>query len=356
MDEKFNAIYQKVRDIIDQLTNLSAHGNNNEHITPTLDIDGNTIPDLEETCIDIQANIDDLFNQSITYWNESVSDLIRKINEEIKPEGSEEKISDIHDAAFDFNNQYVSPNPNLQGTSYRDARYDEIESVLKNPHNLDYTADKPDPNSGIDDLNRYMTRLIMPQYSRRVEIEDLNRNFWVIGQNLSILNNMVLNERYSPWKSMIQEIVDLWENVYRIWQVILYLAEKIGEIEEQITEMSKQLSKTKVQLSYGWTWSADPITAFGDNTGFNSIGERLLEKIEDYTQEVMEKIGIDTEPTGSISNPYWLKIKEESKESLILYQEDSKYLGLLPLLEKAEIDYEDGTKSHVCYLPYNKNV
>jgi hypothetical protein len=34
--------------------------------------------------------------------------------------------------------------------------------------------------SDADKLKRYLN-LLMPRYSRRVEVEDLDKNFWVIG-------------------------------------------------------------------------------------------------------------------------------------------------------------------------------
>jgi hypothetical protein len=64
---------------------------------------------------------------------------------------------------------YVNPKFNEDNTEYITAREDEIESVLTSSTNLDYT----------NAVNKYL-RLLMPRYKRRVEVEDLNRNFWVI--------------------------------------------------------------------------------------------------------------------------------------------------------------------------------
>ena len=35
--------------------------------------------------------------------------------------------------------------------------------------------------------SNHCIRLLMPQYARRVEVEDLNKNFWVIGQVLDTM-------------------------------------------------------------------------------------------------------------------------------------------------------------------------
>ena len=52
----------------------------------------------------------------------------------------------------------------------------------------------------------------MLKYLRRVEVEDLNRNFWVIGQNLSLLNKLVLDldgPLVRTIKGLISEITGL---------------------------------------------------------------------------------------------------------------------------------------------------
>jgi hypothetical protein len=46
---------------------------------------------------------------------------------------------------------------------------------IEDSSNLTYTRKKEENPD-----NNYGTRLIMPKNVRRVEIEDLNRNFWVI--------------------------------------------------------------------------------------------------------------------------------------------------------------------------------
>ena len=69
---------------------------------------------------------------------------------------------------------YVNPEVNEDNIEYINAREDEIVSVLKSPTNLDYT----------NSVNKYL-RLLMPRYKRRVEVEDLNRNFWVISQAIA---------------------------------------------------------------------------------------------------------------------------------------------------------------------------
>ena len=84
------------------------------------------------------------------------------------------------DAGKSFTSEpYVEPDKNHYGETYEQVRdTDKIETVLKNSSNLQFTE---------KNQNDYL-RLLMPKYSRRVEVEDLDRNFWVIGQTLNYLS------------------------------------------------------------------------------------------------------------------------------------------------------------------------
>jgi len=86
------------------------------------------------------------------------------------------KIGDIlgADAGFTFNSAgpWVKPNMNVDGHSYGKVRgNDKIVRILSNKTKMQFTHKL---------LEKYI-RLLMPEYERTVEVEDLNRNFWVIG-------------------------------------------------------------------------------------------------------------------------------------------------------------------------------
>jgi len=115
------------------------------------------------------------------FWNESVSSLLSYVllnfdnsigDREIV---SNIKVSDIKNAnaGNSFNGEnWVQPWKNIDGNTYSDVRStDKIESVLNNSTDLQFTR-----TAGVDKW----LRLIMPKYTRAVEVEDLNRNFWVI--------------------------------------------------------------------------------------------------------------------------------------------------------------------------------
>ena len=106
-----------------------------------------------------------------------------------------EILSDIlktANAGYNFdNNGEIIPEENWvkpwenQGTpvkNYSQVRGDDkIVSVLNNSSKLQYT-----------NLYDNFIRLLMPKYSRRVEVEDLNRNFWVIAQTLAAVCQYLL--------------------------------------------------------------------------------------------------------------------------------------------------------------------
>lgn len=305
-------------------------------------------PDLEwlDTNYSLKDNIDQNFSLEdaagnvLEYWNESVKKLLEKLKDELdNPWGTGENInknvSKEHDAAFDFNKQYVSPNPNLNSEKYEDNRTDEIISVLQNKKNLDYTIEEIS-----SELKKYVTRLIMPQYQRRVEIEDLNRNFWVIGQNLSLLNKFILDldgPILGAIKDLISEITGLWDNVYRIWQAILHLTEKTDEVNDSINNLASIAAKTRVKLAYG--------QAFGHEAHpFNS--EKNLKRLYKYNE--------DGTPLLTSDN------KLQLTDYIVFEKGDIAYFGLIPAIEKEEIKYIDVDASiktgWLAYLSYNKEI
>lgn len=88
------------------------------------------------------------------------------------------------------------------------------EEFLLHPENLAHKDD-------INPLYRGgFLRLIMPKYLRRVEVEDLDRNFWVIAQSLAILGDYMFDEN-SPLNDIIKRLLDetaqLWENILYLW-------------------------------------------------------------------------------------------------------------------------------------------
>ena len=79
-------------------------------------------------------------------------------------------------------NPFYNRNQTEAPRTYDEVRgNDKIDSVINNSLKLQFTE---------DEQNNYL-RLLMPMYSRRVEVEDLNRNFWVIGQAINFISEKI---------------------------------------------------------------------------------------------------------------------------------------------------------------------
>lgn len=94
------------------------------------------------------------------------------------------------------------------------------------------------PNFVTPDRSSWL-RLLMPKYLRKVEVEDLNRNFWVLGQTMSALCSFLFGPE-APFaklfENMASEITQLWENVLYLWLAYAMLTQK-QEITDVHTEI-----------------------------------------------------------------------------------------------------------------------
>lgn len=83
-------------------------------------------------------------------------------------------------------------------------------------------------------LKKYL-RLIMPKYMRRVEVEDLNRNFWVIGQTITGITAALYGDNscyLNLFNGILDEITQLWENVLYLWAGAALVSQK--ETNEEV--------------------------------------------------------------------------------------------------------------------------
>lgn len=126
---------------------------------------------------------------------------------------SEDQITENQDDRILVKNPWVIPWYNIDWETYRTVRgSDKINEVLENSNKLQFTA----PQKGTDKW----IRLIMPQYLRNVEVEDLNRNFWVIGQTMSAISAYLFGDTAPIPKILnkfLDEITQLWENTVYLW-------------------------------------------------------------------------------------------------------------------------------------------
>ena len=206
------------------------------------------LPDM-----DISHNFEDWFDVG-SYWNESVKELIKNWQEYVNSNQSDKHYNSSTiakgilngDAGHSFSSEpYVEPDKNIDTETYENVRGDDkIESVLKNKKQMQYThtQNKTDGKG----TNKYL-RLLMPKYLRKVEVEDLNRNFWVISQVIGLISDYLLNPN-SPLNTIIsgilKEITQIWDNIYQIWKAI----KRIDGIDERINKIAEATQKTKVSI------------------------------------------------------------------------------------------------------------
>lgn len=101
-------------------------------------------------------------------------------------------------------------------------------------------------------------RLLMPQYHRRVEVEDLDKNFWVIAQLLDNLSQCLIGDNgiYETNEKIVQEISELWQNTAYLWNVVSSImginlqdyADQFNEVREELTEKKEALDDLNNRL------------------------------------------------------------------------------------------------------------
>ena len=115
------------------------------------------------------------------------------------------------EAIADFINTGVEPTEENWREFLKDSR-------IKGKYNVVRSAE----------LAKYL-RLIMPKYMRRVEVEDLNRNFWVIGQTITGITAALYGDNscyLNLFNGILDEITQLWENVLYLWAGAVLVSQK----------------------------------------------------------------------------------------------------------------------------------
>ena len=138
------------------------------------------------------------------------------------------RVTDVKnaDAGNSFTNDgkksWVVPNYNVDGDTYDKVRgIDKILQALTNNKEMQFTRTQ-------NSVSKYI-RLLMPKYLRRVEVEDLNRNFWVIGQVLAAISAYLFDEDspiVNTFSKILNELVQLWENILYLWASIALINKK----------------------------------------------------------------------------------------------------------------------------------
>jgi len=75
----------------------------------------------------------------------------------------------------------------------------------------------------------------MPEYQRTVQIEDLDRNFWVIGGIIAGICEFLFDAN-SPlnkiFDGLLDEITQIWENLFYLWMGAIVLTWKTNSREQ----------------------------------------------------------------------------------------------------------------------------
>lgn len=216
--------------------------------------------------IDIDKDISNYFNnlKNTNIWNESVKSAITNFvdrfldSNSIIPttDGNNFNINDIRkaNAGKSFSNEpWVRPDNNIDGDSYEGVRgNDAIQSVLKNVKELQFTRTQNQTTAESEEgsKNKYI-RLLMPKNTRRVEVEDLDRNFWVIGQTLAGISSFLFDAE-SPLvgtlQSLLSEVHQLWENVLYLWVDLWAETNLVTKVHSEVVYLPSSDSMTEMKF------------------------------------------------------------------------------------------------------------
>ena len=175
----------------------------------------------------IDSFLDDCLARKTEHWNESFDRLIQKYNEMVVEDKQiGETIFTIEDitkanAGNSFNGgQWVRPWENIQEYNYGEVREaDKCYEALNNEEFLQFTHKAFDK----------FIRLLMPEYKRTVQVEDLNRNFWVIGSVIAAILEFLFkgdNPYKDVFDGILDEIAQVWENLLYLWMGFILISQK----------------------------------------------------------------------------------------------------------------------------------
>lgn len=269
----------------------------------------------------LKADITSFSDKSLSFknplWNESLSDLyltflksfdketiklfenitrlefngdFSELNGSISISDSKVKfrITDILNAnagnSFKENSIWVIPWYNINNASYSTVRgTDKLIEVLVNSQYLALTDTKAAER----------IKLLMPKYARQVEVEDLNRNFWVIAQTLSAMAAFLLDPDgpiNTLLKGVLKELIEMWENVEYLWgQMGAYGTE--AETDEFHFEVVT-INESEIQ----------PFMKFDNiKDNFSLLDEEIIKRIK-YLKKIYSKVDLIVIPEIRYNN------------------------------------------------------
>lgn len=282
-----------------------------------------------------------------SFWNESVQQLIKYFikNIEERPEdkilipiGSDNehsiRISDLKtaDAGNGFNytpindeDYWVHPKYNIDDRAYDEVRgHDALNADLSNDMAVQFTKEK--------DIETWI-RLLMPQYGRRVLVEDLDRNFWVIAQTISAICAYLFGDE-NPINKMCEgitrEVSEIWENVLYLWLEIAAITQKKQKdirvmslyVPPRDNEHGRKYDDFESKNSV-MSWDTDEygnmvITVEDWNSYKNEIVDRIGYLTEDFANQdlcVLPIVRLDNYTVDFYSTEYYPMVLFYSKDT-----------------------------------------
>lgn len=202
--------------------------------------------------------------------NINVADLVKELNNaDAKGDGDNDETL-LHPIPF----------TNLLKQNYKQARRDEIK---QNDIFMDYTnrMESVDEEGKVK-IVKEIINLIMPAYKRRVEVEDLDKNFWVISTVVGAIVDVLFGNDglRGILKGQAAETMELWNNVKYLWNVIDVQAKMINDlalanIDDNSSEDVSNLTLKKNLFQYKTTQqlnSRDMLNMSGELLDLNGDG------------------------------------------------------------------------------------
>ena len=170
---------------------------------------------------DSNINIERIISGDKDYWKDSINTLIRNFYNNLVPPRKEingneieyREIIESENAALSFSGptNYVYENTNNTNNTFDMiiSEDDYSKDGLHQSHHINETNSR-------NEQEKSLLNLIMPKNSRRVEVIDLNRNFWVISNNLTLILKFLFEDNnliQSTYIGITKEITELWENL-----------------------------------------------------------------------------------------------------------------------------------------------
>lgn len=273
------------KDLLQILSNENSEDELGHYFFRKGDFEANSLVGKIQDKADLKISDDDFAKllsnlSSKPFWNESMSSALSYFLKHFKINNKTESIpgiaavtyEDVYNAdagaTFDPLTKFVIPWKNIDDKDYKTVRSgDEIKAVIASDDNLQFTH-KGDKN---------WIRLIMPEYERFVEIEDLDRNFWVIGQVISAISAYLFDDN-GPMKNLLsnimQELVELWENILYLWVALaLYDNRKYTDVHVEAAYVPND--ELQSQFKYD---------NFSGTPSWSDICNRFAHKIQDYPE------------------------------------------------------------------------